>query len=75
MLTVQNSLKDRSKAMRRVEGTTDYEWGWDVRNRRKKTMNYFNRVGVGSMDDALLWMERDETRIHKPRAYTEFSGF
>lgn len=75
MLTVQNSLKDRSKALRRVEGTENYQWGWDVRNRRKKCMGYFNCVGEGSMDEALAWMAQSDERVHKPRAYTEFKGY
>lgn len=73
MLTVQNSLKDRSKTIRKVPDSDLFEWGWEVVNRRKKANGYFNRVGVGTYDEASEWMDKPDIPERKRlRVYQNF---
>ncbi len=57
MKTVQNKAGVRCQTVRLVSGTTDqYEWGWLVYNRRDRSQDYFNRVGVGPLADGQRWL-------------------
>ena len=57
MKTVQNKAGVRCQTVRLVKGTTDqYEWGRLVYNRRDRSQDYFNRVGVGTLADGQHWL-------------------
>lgn len=57
MTTVVNAVKDRCKSMCRNKETGLYEFGWTVYNRRDRSQDYFNKVGEGTVEEALAWME------------------
>lgn len=59
MKTVQNKAGARCQTVRLVPGTTDqYEWGWLVYNKRDRSQDYFNRVGVGELAEGQAWLAK-----------------
>ena len=70
MTTVQNAVKDRSKTLRRLDAG-GYEWGYLVRNTRHRGGDYFNKVGEGTYEDALLWLEQKQYALRR-RVIKEF---
>lgn len=54
MTTVVNKVKDRSKYM--CKTPDGYAYGWMAYNRRDRSKDYFNKVGEGSLTEAMEWM-------------------